>query len=568
MDCIAIALPLLCFGIELASHYYGIDLASTRMKVCSSANLGNLKTFEGPVSPVENWSVKLMSRLKAISEKIDALLVHPLIRCMMPTLTLIVFLLSISTTSPQARAANNCEIIFHHSSADSVPIVVPAKISEQEFRETTEGLRSTLTGKLATVWRSEWKTKLQVQSSNAYVQNLIKAFLTPETQAIILKNLDPLKEEFVRSIHERMYRLQQEGRLDASDEIFVRDAPAPPGAIDRTFTYYTKPIISSSSEGKHQIRVRTYLREVQLAHIPISSDMSRFVINGFDMSGRSVTISRAGTDSFSHTLVTGDVRTTMTMSSHQLYEKYGPTIYLFAPHGKNFKLEVKTALTDEISGIKYPLLGGKHMVQKLDMTLSLPEVVQLFAPVGTGMEGKTNEDARREVSLQRLQSLSDNSENQPQEARARITAVLRVLADGIKANPDFLTIEGATLYHRTAFESKSGFQSTIDREQGVFAQHMYEANQLKSPGATMLMNLRLHTGVEDARHVELKVPVTIVGPMLGIEFNGLPAALPASTYEQQVLNQQAIGVYYPFVENAAHSGKFNYMLSIHALDDH
>ena len=472
---------------------------------------------------------------------------------------------AVSIVSTPTFAANSCESIFDLSIVASIPLVVPAKISEEKFQSSTLDLRATLSGKLATVWRSEWKTKLQVQSSNSYVMNLVKTFLTPESQAIVLNGLNPSKEEFVSSVHERMYQLQKDGKLQAGDEILVRDPPAPPGAIDRTFTYYTKPIVSTGSDGKHQIRIRNYLRQVQLDQIPLAQSVA-----GYDMSGRQVNIQKIGDNSFQLSVKEGshdtstkvNQSTPATVTSEQLHERFGPTIYLFAPHGKNFKLEVKTALTDEISGSKFALLGGQHMVQKLDMNLTMQEVVQLFAPFATDADAA----ARQKISLARLKVIADNANAQPPEAKARIEAVLSVLAEGVNANPDFLTIEGATLYNRTAFESKSGFQSTIDREQGVFAKNMYGAHGLKSPGGTMLMNSRLHTGVEDARHVELKVPVTVVSPMIGIDFHGQSPSLPTSTPEQQASILRAIGIYYPYVLSAAHSGKFNYMIHNHARD--
>jgi len=505
----------------------------------------------------------LNQRLNHQLNQILAKLASRALAVTLSTMTFFGVLVTTSTYSSPAFTSNSCESFFQNS---SIVQISRAEISEEKYRESTRKLRATLSGKLATVWRSEWKAKLEVKNSNDYVFNLVKTFLAPETQAFVLKGLDPAKEEFVRSIHERMYQLQQENRMSADDELLVRDPPAPAGALDRTFTYYTKPIVSTGSEGKHQIRIRTYLREVLPEKLPLARE-----VTGFDMNGRKVVIIKTAEDTFVVATTVQDnvahaavASVAMTVSSDELRKKYGTPIYLFAPHGKSFKLEVKTALTDEISPTDYPLLGGPHMVQKLDMNLSMTEVAQLFAAIPTSLPF----ESRVAVSLARIETIAQAAESQPPEMRARTLAVLSVMADGVRANANFLKIEGATLYHRTAFESKSGFQTTIDREQGVFATNMYGSRGLKSPAQTMIQNTSLHTGVADARHVELKVPVTVVAPMLGIDFKIPPPTLPATTLAVQSKIRQAIDIYYPYVQSAKHSGKFGYLLQNHTLDDH
>ncbi|OFZ32460.1 MAG: hypothetical protein A3D17_12870 [Bdellovibrionales bacterium RIFCSPHIGHO2_02_FULL_40_15] len=71
-------------------------------------------------------------------------------------------------------------------------IVVHDKIFSQKIKN----LRNTLSGKLATVWRSEWKTKLSVAESNRYTFDLINHFLTVESRAFVLDGLDLGHEGF------------------------------------------------------------------------------------------------------------------------------------------------------------------------------------------------------------------------------------------------------------------------------------------------------------------------------------------------------------------------------------
>ena len=506
---------------------------------------------------------RLNPRLHRQLNQISAKLTTGAFKAALSVFTFFVTVAITSTYPSYGLGANLCESYFEPSSIAEIP---RAKISEKTYRESTLRLRATLSGKLATVWRSEWKAKLEVKNSNQYVLNLVQTFLAPSSQAFVLRGLNPAKEEFVRAIHERMYQLQQENRMAADDELLVRDPPAPTGALDRTFTYYTKPIVSAASQGKHQIRIRTYLREVLPEKLPVAQE-----ITGYDMKGRKVVISKSAEDTFVVLTTLQDniadvaaAPVAMIMSGDELRKKYGTPIYLFAPHGKNFKLEVKTALTDEISPTDYPLLGGPHMVQKLDMNLSMKEVAQLFAALPATLDV----ESQVAISLARIETIAQAAASQPPEIKARNLAVLSVLADGVRANADFLKIEGATLYHRTAFESKSGFQTTIDRDQGVFAANMYSLRGLKSPAQTMTQNTSLHTGVADARHVELKLPVTMVAPMLGIQFKIPPPTLPVTMLDAQSKIHQAIDVFYPFVQSAKHSGKFGYLLQNHAFDDH
>ena len=144
------------------------------------------------------------------------------------------------------------------------------------------------------------------------------------------------------------------------------------------------------------------------------------------------------------------------------------------------------------------------------------------------------------------------------EARAK--AIFAVLAEGVNGNPLFLQIEGATAYHRSAFESTSGFQTTVDRNQGVYLGNMYSSQGLKDPTVVLKNNNRLATGENDARHVELKLPINLVVDVMGVKFSDPKSAtlVQHQPFDQAILHS-VVGLYNGFVTNINHPGKFNYL---------
>jgi hypothetical protein len=460
----------------------------------------------------------------------------------MRTYVFILTIIACVSFSSIGNTADQCRNLF---SIVVDRVYIPDKAYDHDVKQ----LRATLTGKLATVWRSEWKTKLAVKESNHYVLNLVNKFLSPETQKFVLDGLNMNSDGFTREIHARLWDLQQKNQLRPGDELAVRDSPPPQGARDTTFTFYTKPISSSQGDGKHQVRLRTYLREIKPSKIAIGAN-----VQGFDMQGNLVTVSRIDQTLVRVTKEQGGVITTdQTLTLQQLYKQGGTSVHLFAPHGKTFKLEIKTALNDEISGQELPLLAGKHMVQKLDVALTPSQVARLFAP----LKGTTNKEKYQE-SLLRVNELSKELIEITPDNKPRIEAVFEVLREGL-ANSDFLKIEGATAYHRTAFETTTGLQTTIDRDQGVYVGNMYTTEALKSPIYMVQYNEFIKTKLRDARHVELKVPVTSMANTVGITFaDPASAPQPQNPQNDERIKQMA-AIYHQFVKNAFHSGKFNYI---------
>ncbi|MBC7465905.1 MAG: hypothetical protein H7256_07920 [Bdellovibrio sp.] len=458
------------------------------------------------------------------------------------TLTIFVATIMAATSS---FAANMCHGLFS-TSIDKV--IIPDAL----YTESTNTLRSTISGNLATVLRSEWKTKLSVEESNSYALNLMNQFLTSKTRKAVTKGLSIKDEGFTRKVHSRLFEMQTKNLMSKADKLSVRDKPAPAGATDTTFTFYTKPLKMESSDGKHQLRVRTYLREVEFSKIPVNGE----IIRAYDVeTGNLISFSRTSEiDYVVETMNEKTGETEQTLTHDQIVKIYGETAVFYAPHGKSYKLEIKTALEDQISAKEYERLRGKHMVQKLDTGLTPGQVVALFAPL-------KSETARKAYfeSTARLVRLTNEMIAKKPENKDRIVAVMTILKDAIEKDPFFLTLVGATHYNRTAFETSAGLQTTIDRDQGVYEGNMYGSTALKNPVQAIQQNVRLVPKVHDARHVELKIPITYMQNTVGITYvdaSKVPAA-QASPLQSDI--NQLVSTYHDFVRNALHAGKFNYI---------
>ncbi|MCM2352516.1 MAG: hypothetical protein NDI63_02790 [Pseudobdellovibrio sp.] len=454
-------------------------------------------------------------------------------------------LLAVQLYSSHSLAANACVDLFSGKQAPQARTVDKIQVKDR-FVTLLNNLRATLSGKLATVWRSEWKTKLSVLRSNEYVYNLVKLNLSPETLSAVLKDLDPKSEGFTRQVHQRMYELQVKGLTNANDKLTVRDAPPPEGATDSTFTYYTKPLIDATGAAKHQPRIRTYLREVNFEKMTVDVPVAGSLANG-----SKITITKKHDGVFDLN-VNGESKV---LTLAQMQSRFGTTFKMFAPHGKSYKLEIKSALDDMIQSPKYKNLNGNHNVQKLDVSLSQAQVDMLFAPLKA-----KNAEGQKAESLARLEKITQEISAKDPSLAARAKAIFAVLAEGVNGNPLFLQIEGATAYHRSAFESTSGFQTTVDRNQGVYLGNMYSARGLKDPTVVLKNNNRLATGENDARHVELKLPINLVVDVMGVKFSDPKSAtlVQHQPFDQGILHS-VVGLYNGFVTNINHPGKFNYL---------
>jgi hypothetical protein len=424
------------------------------------------------------------------------------------------------------------------------------RIDKKLFNQLTRKLRATIGGKLATVWRSEWKTKLSVLDANLYTQNLIHQLLTPQTYSLVIKDLDVRDSKFVQYVHQRLYELQKQNLLDPNhDHIMVRDAPTPEGAEDSTFTYYSRPI--TDGESKHQVRVRTYLREIKPEQIPLNSK-----IEAFDNNGNLVVFERNQEHTINVTRTTNEGTQNQELSFSQFHQMFSNPVF-FAPHGRSFKLEIKTALKDQIDSTHFPILAGDHMVQKLDVTLSPSQVMQLFKPLlSKTPETKTTEAINRVHQL-KDQLLEKNSDVTKQ---SRVEAVMQVLLEGIKESPDFLTLLGATHYQRNAFESSVGFQTTVDSSQVVYEGVYNSTRGLLSPSGVTKFSKKYVPDETATRHVELKLPVNAVQALNGLRLHDPDSQIliPDAPKNLSIFSIAA-RIFSGFVTSVAHPGKFNFL---------
>jgi hypothetical protein len=459
--------------------------------------------------------------------------------------TLLGLLLATQIYSANA-SANMCRSLFTGEQAPVARTVDKVQVKQERFTNLLNNLRATLSGNLATVWRSEWKTKLSVVRSNEYVFNLVKQNLSKTTADKVLKGLNPYKEGFTRQVHQRMYALQKKGQTNTKDKLTVRDAPPPEGATDSTFTYYTKPLLDPTGQAKHQPRIRTYLREVNLSKMAVDVP-----VTGSFADGSKISITKKHDGTFDVDINGG----LQTLTAAQMTERFGSNMKMFAPHGKSYKLEIKSALDDVIQHPTYTNLNGNHNVQKLDVSLSQVQVNMLFGP----LKGKTDA-AKRTESKARIEKIVQEIVTKDPSLEARTKAIFAILLEGLAGNSNFLQMEGATAYHRSAFESTSGFQTTVDRQQGVYLGNMYSSLGLKDPTVVLKQNARLATGEQDARHVELKLPINLVVDVIGVKFNDPNSAnlVQHKPFEFGIIDN-VVRLYNGFVTNILHPGKFNYL---------
>lgn len=469
-------------------------------------------------------------------------------------------LLALTLAAPASYAKTDpkvsCPEGFSSLSGPSAPaeeLAAKIGISPEQFDDITARLRKTLSGNLATVLRSEWKAKGSVQEANVYVRDLVNDFLTPGTRALVTKGVDPASEGYIRTVAKRLFDLAEndkklvaEGKapvLKAGDLLGVRDPAPPQGARDLTFTYYTRAV-GDEAGGKHQIRVRNYLRLVTPEEMAAGTP-----VNAFGRDGAPLTITRAETlGTFHVTSGSGAKEVKRTLSSAELKQELGarPTLYA-APHGGKFKLEVKTRLKDSVSPEKYPLLGGQNLVQKLDVSLSTKQVAALFGPLPAERGAALAEARARlrkieeevlagiEAKEKRAMEMADGPDRKKAFAEAgagreRVGAVMHMLNTAVEEDPGFLKLEGATLYSRSAFEiavpdKMAGkpvkLQTTVDRDLGAFRSVYDEHGNFLDPVATYNQRSLLNPASErEQRHWELKVPQPLVAKEAGLRSGG------------------------------------------------
>ncbi len=371
------------------------------------------------------------------------------------------------------------------------------------FTRYYDDLNDTLSGNLATVFRSEWKAKEDYDLGSQYLTDMLNAF----GGGMLVKEFSNLKgKQFIDRVVDRMREIYKIGK------VAMRDPPAPKGSNDRTFTYYTKALADGTG-AKHQVRLRTYLREIEPRKMETG-----LVIPGYH-NGKYIEVTKVGPGQYKYVVASSYSAETKSYSSdmveqvlslEQLRLKINDKLTFYAyPHAKNFKLEIKTRPHDEVSNALFEKLLGKNYVQKLSVDINPKDISLLF---------KDNKTADQEAMRLKLNELKDRASRNPKNATDRMNAVFNLLFDSNDLDPDFFVAQGATEYKRHAFElelpdqidgSPVRIQTTFDYDMGVRQNYDGQGNFL-DPIASLVNPLLKPKSVEEDLHIELKIPKALV----------------------------------------------------------
>ena len=411
------------------------------------------------------------------------------------------------STSPDRTIASegpfNCFRIFRNffspvkNEEHSVPM------SKAAFKAHYDALNETLSGNLATVFRSEWKAKENYNLGSKYLTEILSTFGGSD----LSKQYSHLGgKEYIEKVVDHLREIKKLGKIS------MRDPPAPKGSFDRTFTYYTKALADGTG-AKHQVRLRTYLRQI------VPEDMvSEVAIQGL-YKGNYIEVKKLGPNEFkfitasSFSSQTKEYSSDMiekTVSLSELKSEINEHLTFYAyPHGNGFKLEVKTRPHDEVHNPQFEKLLGKNYVQKLSVDIRSEDISLLFKDNSkNGLE-----DMRSKLALLK-QKASINSKN----SEDRINAIFNLLTDANELDPDFLVAQGSTEYKRYAFElelpdlidnEKVRIQTTFDYDMGV-RENYNKQGKFLDPFESMQNPLTRPFSEEEDLHIELKVPKMLV----------------------------------------------------------
>ena len=404
-------------------------------------------------------------------------------------------------------------------------------IVEQDiFSSLYEQLNQTLSGNLATVFRSEWKAKESFSNGIIYLKNILNRF--HGSSSLLSKN----KNEIEQLEHLRV-QLSKAAEING---VRMRDLPGPSGSKDRTFTYYTKSILGKEG-GKHQVRLRTYVRSLNLKKIGAGESVLGFFENSKFLIER-------GMEGDYYKLNLDNQVTYLNYS--QLIARFGGEIIHFYPvHGKKLKLEVKTKLPDQMVSVSFPRLQGDNYVQKLSVGLTFSQAQQLFGTRGEGLNTKLNA----------IEAVASELRLSSPHQTLRTQAIFDVLREGLRQDPQFMEFTGATEYGRLALEVKLGevnndnlpiwAQTTLDFDMKV--RQVYLDGHLINPRGIVELNRKEQTlaidRLGDQLHIELKVPKYLVERALKNPSAVSPELKGLLDYYHEL--------------NVVNRGKFNYIIN-------
>ncbi|EQC47106.1 hypothetical protein [Bacteriovorax sp. Seq25_V] len=395
------------------------------------------------------------------------------------------------------------------------------EIDKKSFLSYYNALNDTLSGNLATVFRSEWKAKENYGSGSAYLTDLINNFGNGEKINFQGRVGKERIDYFVSLLKEKKHL----------GFIGMRDPPAPKGSFDRTFTYYTK-VITDGTGAKHQVRLRSYVRTLIPAEMPIGEPIRGFI------PGSEISITKISPSIFEFTTKNKIQK----LNLRQLKKQLGNTLSFYAyPHSKKFKLEVKTRPHDEVLTSDYAKLLGKNYVQKLSVNVSPEDISLLFA---------TNAD--KDNMTRKLLRLKEKVLKDEKNALERTNIIFKILNEASQNDSEFLFSRGATEYRRYAFEVEIPdqiegrtvrVQTTFDYEMGVRSTYDSKGNFLTPLEAMKYSTKKSPKSDKEEMHIELKVPKMLV------------EAAADGNVSQELLNLMKIFNNY----NTTNKGKFNHI---------
>jgi hypothetical protein len=398
-------------------------------------------------------------------------------------------------------------------------------VSKEAFVKYYDDLNDTLSGNLATVFRSEWKAKDDFDIGSKYLNDVFMAF---GGNTIVNKYSASRGIEFIESVVSELRKIGKIGKIS------MRDPPAPIGSFDRTFTYYTKALADGSG-AKHQVRLRTYLRELVVDEMVESIPVPGFI------DGNYIEVTKLGPNKFKlvkaskKDLIENATEELLTLNGLKKSLNENLTFYAY-PHAKGFKLEIKTKPHDEVENQKFEKLLGKNYVQKLSIDIRPSDIGLLF---------KDRKTTDSKEMLAKLQRLKEKALENPKNALDRTNAIFNLLFDANEMDEDFFVAQGATEYKRFAFElevpdlidgEKVRIQTTFDYDMGI-RKNYDEAGNFLDPLKSLINPIQKPFSDKEDLHIELKIPKTLVERTLKEKVSEALLSVMRIFNSQQVTNK-------------------------------
>lgn len=392
----------------------------------------------------------------------------------------------------------DCKLVYTQLFKEDPDIL----ISQQEFEKLYRNLNQTLTGNLATVFRSEWKAKENPVNAARYLDEIL-GFYAPELKSQ-LKKIPEDEEDYLREVVEVI-------KINKLAKVKMRDPQSPQGVTDKTFTYYTKAI-KDVEGGKHQVRLRRYVREVNFEELEVGATVKGYyngkLIELRKENNEKIKILSFNEIGFKSSKIEYSSES-IEQSVEQLQKQYGKSMHLYAyPHAKDFKLEVKSIPHEIIQTESYPKLKGSNYVQKLSINLN-----------DMGMKNLLDIQYGQLNSLERLRKLEYEAKKDPRNSAKRIKAIIDVLALGVLRDRSFLQSVGSTEYRRYAFEIQLPdlidgkpvkIQTTFDTDIGLRNNYSIDGELLDPIDSIRKQELMTSSKADDDFHIELKIPKVLI----------------------------------------------------------